>query len=81
MFQSWQISLDTETTEPHILASFPWSTVTVDYFLIERMANTFEAQSLRKWSFMQIYMPLMGYDHMVALGNQDDVFVRRGLQI
>jgi hypothetical protein len=84
-FSGWThidfVSLDTETTEPHILISFPWDTVTVDYFIIERITWGKDELNAQKLSFLKIFMPLMGYKHLEYIRNLDDIFVRNDLII
>ncbi len=75
------ISLDTELTEPHILIAFPWNTVKVDYFLIER--NTCcnnDALNAKRLAFLQIFMPLVGYKHMEYIFGIDDIYMRADLK-
>jgi hypothetical protein len=89
------ISLDTESTEPHILVGvnllgfnigftntfaikipimetlqvgFPWASVTVDVWMIERGGDA-------KNTFIQMYFTLMGYSKARHNG-QDDFYVR-----
>ncbi len=80
------ISLDTELTEPHILIAFPWETVQVDFFLIERITCCDENKEndRRRLAFLQIFMPLMGYRHMENIGQPvliDDVYARSDLVV
>ena len=75
------ISLDTEKSEPNILVSFPWSEITVDYFLIEQgdTANM-NVHNDDKLKFIRMFMPLMGYDRVDYLSSIDDLFARRGMK-
>ena len=75
------MSLDTENTEQYILVAFPWTTVTVDVFLVERMANGMYPESNKKFAFLAVYLPLMGYRHVEYMGGQDDFFVRNDFKM
>jgi hypothetical protein len=61
--------------------AFPWTRVSVDVFLIERRTYQMYPASELKNTFLQIYMPLMGYRHAEYFGAQDDIYVRNGLRI
>jgi hypothetical protein len=75
------ISLDTETSEPNILVSFPWTEITVDYFLIEQgnIAHI-GVNNDEKLKFIRMFMPLVGYDRVDYISSIDDLFARRGIK-
>jgi hypothetical protein len=70
------ISLDTETTESHIIVALPFASVRVDVFLIERRAGNFNAAQEQKLQFVLTFMKLMGFRHAELIKELDDVFVR-----
>jgi hypothetical protein len=78
------ISLDTELTEPNILISFPWQTVTVDYFLIETQTLDRYREDRQRRSFLSIFMPLVGYTYVATIGYPkaiDHLYARHDLII
>jgi hypothetical protein len=70
------VSLDTETTESHIIVAFPFASVRVDVFLIERRSHTFDRAQQQKLHFVLTFLSLMGFKHVELIEELDDVFVR-----
>jgi hypothetical protein len=59
-----------------VIVAFPFASVRVDVFLIERRSHTFDRAQQQKLHFVLTFLSLMGFKHVELIEELDDVFVR-----